>query len=499
MDIINKIWPEWSVEELLGTGSFGKVYKVCREKMGYVSYAAVKVIQIPQEISEVRNLMTSGMDHSSIHTYYKDLVKNLMSEIKVMESLKTADSIVAIEDYEVVEKSDGFGWTILIRMELLQNLSSYLEHHAMAEKDVVQLGIDICSALESCEKRHIIHRDVKVDNVFINAFGTYKLGDFGIARQLEKTVSAMSQKGTNMYMAPEIYRGEVYGNTVDIYSLGIMLYRLLNKGRFPFMPSVPQPLRYDDTEKAMQKRLSGETVPEIAGVNKKLFQIIQKACAFNASERFNSAAEMKKELNLLVNDTMSDFAESTSNDVIKEDAYKEERTVAAFGQDAFQARNMKSKKPDKIRMWKIICAKWWSRCMFAFLVSAVVYYLAVGLYMMIRDLEKTGEQEDIYITGNITEDSVNGQERSADSDIWIQSYKVIGQGNDWILDYDGGCLVCNDMRFQLVMHPGDYVVLLQAKNEQGNGLISYTKINVPEGSNYDVGTICAEWNLFPTQ
>lgn len=380
MDIINKIWPEWSVEELLGTGSFGKVYKVCREKMGYVSYAAVKVIQIPQEISEVRNLMTSGMDHSSIHTYYKDLVKNLMSEIKVMESLKTANSIVAIEDYEVVEKSDGFGWTILIRMELLQNLSNYLEHHAMAEKDVVQLGIDICSALESCEKRHIIHRDVKVDNVFINAFGTYKLGDFGIARQLEKTVSAMSQKGTNMYMAPEIYRGEVYGNTVDIYSLGIMLYRLLNKGRFPFMPSVPQPLRYDDTEKAMQKRLSGEAVPEIAGVNKKLFQIIQKACAFNASERFNSAAEMKKELNLLVNDTMSDFAESTSNDVIKEDTYKEERTVAAFGQDTFQAKDKEREKTKEITEWE----KARKQAVFWILIGIVIYLVIyLVMYLLI--------------------------------------------------------------------------------------------------------------------
>lgn len=116
MDKISEIWPEWQAEKLLGTGSFGKVYKARREKMGHISYAAIKVIELPQEMSEVKNLRTSGMDNSSIHLYYKDLIKDLMNEISVMESLKTANNIVAIEDYEVVEKRDEFGWIILIRM-----------------------------------------------------------------------------------------------------------------------------------------------------------------------------------------------------------------------------------------------------------------------------------------------------------------------------------------------------------------------------------------------
>lgn len=337
MDKINEIWPEWQAEELLGTGSFGKVYKVRREKMGHISYAAVKVIELPQEMSEVKNLRTSGMDNSSIHVYYKDLIKDLMNEISVMESLKTANNIVAIEDYEVVEKKDEFGWIILIRMELLQNLGEYLEMHTMTEKDVMRLGIDICNALSSCEKENIIHRDIKIDNVFINTFGAYKLGDFGISKQLEKTSSAMSQKGTNMYMAPEIYRGEVYGSSVDIYSLGIMLYRILNGGRFPFMPPTPQPLRYDDTEKAMQRRLSGEPVPEIAGINKRLFQLIQKACAFDAAGRFSSAAELGRELTQLMADSESGIGNKATLDdgkrETRKDTYEEERTMAAFGQD----------------------------------------------------------------------------------------------------------------------------------------------------------------------
>lgn len=59
-----------------------------------------------------------------------------------------------------------------------------------------------------------------------------------------------------MYMAPEIYRGEGYTKNVDIYALGIMLYKLLNGGRYPFMPFAPNPLHPSDIETAMTRRLS---------------------------------------------------------------------------------------------------------------------------------------------------------------------------------------------------------------------------------------------------
>ena len=94
----------------------------------------------------------------------------------------------------------------------------------------------MCNALELCEKRGIIHRDIKPDNIFINDNGDYKLGDFGVARQLEKSSTFMSRRGNQAYMAPEVYKGEWYGEKADIYSLGLVLYRLLNNSRIPFMP-----------------------------------------------------------------------------------------------------------------------------------------------------------------------------------------------------------------------------------------------------------------------
>lgn len=300
MDEIKKIWPQWTTEELIGRGSYGKVYKVRREENGYISHAAVKIIQIPQDESEVRELMSSGMDYASIHSFFKDMIHGLEDEIRVMEKLKTAQNIVSIENYHFVEHEEELGWTIYIQMELLESLNRYLlvdqkEMRRMSSKEVAKLGLDICSALECCEKEQIIHRDVKPDNIFRNKYGTYKLGDFGVARQMEKTKGSMSQKGTSMYMAPEVYMGSKYDHTVDIYSLGITMYKLLNGGRFPFYPT-DRMIRPGDSDMAMTKRIRGDQMDVPMHAEKTLANIILKACAFQPDERYESASDMKQEL-----------------------------------------------------------------------------------------------------------------------------------------------------------------------------------------------------------
>ena len=292
MDVIHQIWPNWTTVDEIGAGAFGKVYKVKREDLGNVSYSAVKVMHIPRDNSEVNDLHRSGMDFQSIHSYFEDMVKNLLNEIQIMESLKSASNIVAIEDYEVVSREGKIGWDIYIRMELLQDLGSFLTERGMTRQQIIRLGMDMCQALIACEQENIIHRDIKVDNIFFNGFNSFKLGDFGISKQLEKTQSALSQKGTNMYMAPEVFRAEKYDATVDIYSLGILLYRLLNKGRFPFQPPAEQQMLFDDTQRAMEQRLSGAKMPAPAMADDQLAAIVLKACAYQAADRHQSAGEM---------------------------------------------------------------------------------------------------------------------------------------------------------------------------------------------------------------
>ena len=105
--------------------------------------------------------------------------------------------------------------------------------------------------------------------------GSYKLGDFGIARISEKTGSATARIGTYSYMAPEVYKGEHYGAQADIYSLGMVLYWLLNERRAPFVAeNTPR-----EKAAALDRRMRGEPIPAPAHGSPKLKRIVMTASA----------------------------------------------------------------------------------------------------------------------------------------------------------------------------------------------------------------------------
>ena len=297
---LEKIWSEWKVDKYIGEGSFGKVYKIIREEFGHTYEAALKVIEIPQNQSEYKTIKSEGLSDDSVQEYFKSVVEDIVNEFALMSKLKGNSNIVSYEDHSVVTKEKEFGWEIFIRMELLTPLFNYLEENELTVRNVIQLGIDMCKALEVCQKYNIIHRDIKPENIFVSDIGTFKLGDFGIARQLEKTTSGMSKKGTYTYMAPEVYKGLEYNSTVDIYSLGIVLYRFLNNNRTPFMPPAPQQIRYSDKEQANVLRLSGQKMPKPCNAERRLAEIVLKACAYNPKERYESPYAMRQELQTLL-------------------------------------------------------------------------------------------------------------------------------------------------------------------------------------------------------
>lgn len=99
-----------------------------------------------------------------------------------------------------------------------------------------------------------------------------------------------------MYMAPEVFRGERYDSRVDIYSLGLVMYRLLNDGRLPFFPAYPAPITFSDRENAMAQRMNGVAFPAPKYADTKVAEIILKACAYNAEDRFATPAEMRQAL-----------------------------------------------------------------------------------------------------------------------------------------------------------------------------------------------------------
>ena len=225
---------EWTIKRCIGSGSYGRVFEIeRRDALGTVNTSALKIISLPQSEDDLRSTIeTNNLTGDSVSSYYRSCADAITNEIKLMSELKAQSNIVSYEDHKIVPHKDGIGWDILIRMELLTPITSYLkQNHTFTRREVIQLGMDLCKALEICQRYNIIHRDIKPANIFISETEDFKLGDFGVARIASASTGASTRAGTVNYMAPEVFRGEKYTSNVDIYSLGLVMYQLLNANR----------------------------------------------------------------------------------------------------------------------------------------------------------------------------------------------------------------------------------------------------------------------------
>lgn len=308
---IANVWPEWTIVERIGAGSYGVVYKAVRKEHGLESSAAIKVISIPQNPSEVDSLHAEGLSLDETKTYFEGVVNDFINEIRVMESLKGMQNIVSVEDYKVVEHTDSVGWDIFIRMELLTPFPQYLQDLQLSQEEVVKLGSEICQALAICQQKDIIHRDIKPENIFVNDFGFFKLGDFGVARKLENLTGSLSQKGTYNYMAPEVANGTHYDARADIYSLGIVLYRLLNDNCYPFLTK--ETMKDPAARKsALERRLHGELLSPPCGASPALARVILRACLPDPQRRYQTPEEFQDALNAAAKGEVDDLDATVS-------------------------------------------------------------------------------------------------------------------------------------------------------------------------------------------
>ena len=298
-DVPVSVWPEWELIEKIGEGSFGKVYKAKRTERGRSFYSAIKIISIPASKGELDSVRAEMNNEQSTREYFRNLVEDCIQEIYTMEHFCGNSHVVSFEDFKVVEYLDEIGWDISIRMEYLTSFMDYCTGKELTEKEVIKLGCDLAMALIYCRKLNIIHRDVKPENIFVSRFGDFKLGDFGIAREQAHTMSNMSKKGTYSYMAPEIYKGEKYDSSIDIYSLGIVLYKLMNQNRLPFLSLDKQLITYRDKENALARRMAGEKMPAPVNASAAFSHIILKACAYEPGKRYRKPEDMLRDLEKL--------------------------------------------------------------------------------------------------------------------------------------------------------------------------------------------------------
>lgn len=213
-------------------------------------------------------------------------------EIAAMERLRDCGNVVTLYDsawMPLYEDGEQVGWDVLLRMEHLDCVAELLrEGEALAADEVRTLAHDIAAALSAIHAAGMIHRDVKPANLYRTANGRFQLGDFGIARHCRAGVLE-TMTGTAAYMAPEVARGDVYDARADLYSLGIVLYQLLNQGQLPLME---EDTSLSQREAAVRRRWQGLRLPQPTRGDHRFKKIVMRCCQAQPQRRYGSAEEL---------------------------------------------------------------------------------------------------------------------------------------------------------------------------------------------------------------
>ncbi len=332
-NLIGKNILGYTVSEKLGSGAFGTVYKVIKTNAAGQYVRALKHITIPTEKQYNSVLNSMGGDVSKADSYFSQMLNNIVSEIRILNDLseKGVQHIVRYYENDIVVTDTPRRYDIFILMEYLTPLEDYIQRQDFLVRDVIRLGLDVLYGLQSCHNNGVIHRDIKDDNIFVSEKGEYKIGDFGVSKVLKDSSKAESLKGTPNFLAPEVYLGkESYTKSVDLYSLGIVLYRLLNYSRNPFLPHFPEQYFSQDEDAAFEERMSGKTpaLPSLGG--EAIGRVIVKAIS-NSSERFQTADEFINALELAIDNTPAEvFNEKISFGVFSSSEHSEEPNTKQY-------------------------------------------------------------------------------------------------------------------------------------------------------------------------
>lgn len=294
------LWGFWRIDELIGHGADSDIYSVYKEEWGKRYVSTVKFMSFPISKNDISEAQAIGIESSAMPEYFKGLLVNVQNEIELMYKLRGNSNIVTYEDHGIYEKKGNLGWDVLIRMESIKALPDFIFGQQLERLDIVRLGIDICKAVEACGRENIIHRDIKDSNIYVSSKGEFKLGNFSMAKELSKGGRTVLTALNPLYMAPELYKEQAYDFSVDLYSLGVVMYKLLNKGRLPFLPLPPVGITIDDTERSVSRRMSGEKLMLPADSGENLGVMILKACSYDKKYRYKSPAEFRQKLERLL-------------------------------------------------------------------------------------------------------------------------------------------------------------------------------------------------------
>ena len=277
------IGDRYEILEKIGTGGMSDVYKAKDHKLN--RFVAVKVLK--QEFSENANF-----------------VSKFRIEAQAAAGLMHPN---IVNVYDVGEENGVYYFV----MELVEGitLKKYIEKKArLSVKEAISIAIQVSMGIETAHNNHIIHRDIKPQNIIISKEGKVKVTDFGIAKAATSNTITSNVMGSVHYTSPEQARGGFSDEKSDIYSLGITMFEMIT-GRVPFN---------GETTVAIAIKHIQEEMPSprdyVSEIPISVEQIVFKCCQKSPDRRYQSMAELVADLKRSLMNPDEDFVKVADPD-----------------------------------------------------------------------------------------------------------------------------------------------------------------------------------------
>lgn len=242
----------------------------------------VKVISVPASQVQLEALLLTGAykTEEEALAYFETVANGVVEEVQALNKLATLDGFLPYEEYQIAPMENSVGYEVYLLSPYKKSLARHFRKYPMTHLAAVNLGLDICAALEVCRQAGFLYADLKPDNIFIGEKQEYRIGDLGFIRLDSLKYASLPEKYRSSYTAPECADSlSTLSPSMDIYALGLILYQAYNGGKLPFEGNAPSealvPPMYADYEMA---------------------EIILKACNPDPAERWETPVEMGQAL-----------------------------------------------------------------------------------------------------------------------------------------------------------------------------------------------------------
>ena len=250
----------------------------------------LKYISVPANQEQVEALLLTGA-YTTVEeadAYYRKEAEGLVQEAEARKKLLDCPYILPFLGVQMEKKEEGAGYDVYAVLPKRNSLKDYLEENAISHLRGINMGIDLCVALSALREEGYVHGNLKPGNVYFSDTGRFLLGDFGLISTKDMQYTVLPEQYRSSYTAPEL-RNFLGGlnTTVDIYSLGMILYRIYNGNHAPFEDEKTS------SKAADTRRLEGDALPAPLYADYELTEIIQRACAYKPEDRYQTPDQMR--------------------------------------------------------------------------------------------------------------------------------------------------------------------------------------------------------------